>query len=310
MLFALRGAMVGLAFFGVVYCLLSVLVVIVWQGARLLRRNTGYSSARSLFALRVFPLVGAAFVTIVFALPAFFLLEGGMDEDLGTVIFSAGTLLLFAAGLVRVVTAQAGALRVREQWLRRSKALDNWVEAPTLRVPASAPPLLLCGISTPKILVSEAAIALLSPEELRVAIGHEVGHLGSRDNLKKLIQHGIPFPGMASLEHSWQAMAELEADASAVSSCSDALNLASALIKLCDIAPMNEPPAFTTGFAGLTSLVKVRVQRLLAWNEGIGHSRTTSWQWSLPGLFLLAYGAANYSHALLLTHRLTEWFIH
>lgn len=307
-MFVLRGLMVGLAFFGVCYCPLSLLVMLFWQAARHLHRESVFQSARALFALRIFPLAGSAFLTLAFAMPAFFRLEGGADEDLGTLIFSLGTVLLLAGGCIRIVAAQFGTARVLNEWMGESKALSCSPVTATFSAKHSAPPLLLYGICSPTVLVSEAAVALLSPEELKIAIEHEVNHLRSRDNLKKLILHGIPFPGMSSLERAWQERAEFAADAGAVSSHDDALNLAAALIKLCPLAPPKESPAFTTGLVTLTDMVNVRVRRLLAW-DGVRASRTR-WPWFLLVLPLGAYGVFAYGHALLLTHQFTEWFIH
>ncbi|HEY4905092.1 MAG TPA: hypothetical protein VIH89_16575 [Candidatus Sulfotelmatobacter sp.] len=310
MLFAFRGFMVALGFFGVVYCLLSVLVVGVWRCARPLCRNSAVAAARLLFGLRIFPLVGSAFITLAFALPAFFLLEGGMDEDIGTLLFSAGTLLLLAAGFVRILSAQKGALHVVAAWLKGAHALEAGAAVPILRANHGAPPLLLYGISTPQVLVSEAAVSLLSPEELRVAVRHEMGHLRSRDNLKKLILYGAPFPGMGSLERAWQEAAEFAADEAAVTNSADAVDLAAALIKLCELVPVQAQPAFTTGLVDITALIDVRVRRLLAWNENSSRFVRLRW-WFLPAVLVtLPYTAVHYSHALMFTHQLTEWFIH
>src|ERR1700722_17317118 len=116
--------MVALGFFGVVYCLLSVLVVGVWRCARPLCRNSAVAAPRLLFGLGIFPLGSAAFISLAFALPAFFLLEGGMDEDIGTLLFSAGTLLLLAAGFVRILSSQKGALPVVAVWLEGAPVLE------------------------------------------------------------------------------------------------------------------------------------------------------------------------------------------
>lgn len=131
-MFVLRGMMVALGFFGVFYCLLSLLVVCVWRCASLLRQDSAVGRARLLFGLRIFPVLGSAFLTLAFALPAFFLLEGGMDEDLGTLLFSVGTLMLLGAGLFRVVTAQVSASRVVAKWLKGSRSLDVDVSRPAL----------------------------------------------------------------------------------------------------------------------------------------------------------------------------------
>jgi Zn-dependent protease with chaperone function len=301
--------MVGLAFYGVCYCALSLLVVILWQLARLAQCHTLFRSARSLFALRLFPLAASAFLTLIFAVPAFFHLEGGMDEDLGTLIFSLGTLLLFAAGCVRIVAAQLGASRMITEWLAESKVLHANPFALMLSAKRRPPPLLLYGIRAPKVLVSESAVALLSAEELALALRHEENHLRFHDNLKKFILHGIPFPGMGDLERAWQESAEFAADEAAVSSSDEALNLASALIKMCSLAPAQEPPPFTTGLVGLTALVDARVHRLVAWNGTSLRAREIRWAWFML-LPAIGYGIFTYNHALLLTHRFTEWFIH
>jgi hypothetical protein len=309
-MFVLRGLMVGLAFFGVCYCTLSSLLAIFWIAARLCRFTSVFSSARSLFALRVFPLAMSALVTVVFAMPAFFLLEGKRDEDLGTLIFFVGTVLLLGAGLIRVVAAQVGTSRLLAEWLVESEILNSSLLVPTFLAKRSSAPLILYGICAPRIVVSETAAAVLSPKELTVAIRHETSHLRFRDNLKKFILHTIPFPGLGALERAWQEAAEFAADGAAVSSRAEALNLAAALIKLCYLAPVQEPPALTAGLVELTALVNVRVHRLLDWNTAKFHPRKTRWLWLPLVLVALGSGIVTYSHALLLTHRLTEWFIH
>jgi Zn-dependent protease with chaperone function len=309
-LFAVRSLVVGLGFFGVVYCLLSLLVVCGWHVVRLLFGNSGSKSARLLFRLRIFPLIGSAFVTLAFALPAFYKLEGGMDEDMGTLLFGVGTALLLGAGIVRVIMAQGRTSRMVAAWLRGAGVLDAGVPSTTLRVGQGGPPLLLYGISTPQVLVSENAVALLSPEELRVAVEHEMGHLRSRDNLKKLILHGVPFPGLGSLERAWQEAAELAADEAAVSSGTDAVDLAAALIKLCDLVPVHGSPAFTTGLVDTSALVNVRVRRLLAWEENHSGKLQSRWFFLFTVAAVLPYAVAHYGQVLLITHRLTEWLIH
>lgn len=308
-MFVLRGLMVGLAFFGVSYCTLSLLLAIFWAAARLFRSASMFRSARSLFGLRVFPLAASAFITLAFAMPAFFLLEGKSDEDLGTLIFSLGTVLLLGAGLIRVVAARIGTSRLLDEWLGESKILNSSLLTPTFLAKRSAPPLLLYGICAPKIVVSETATAVLSPKELAVAIQHEASHVRFHDNLKKFVLHTIPFPGLGLLERAWQEAAEFAADEAAVSSSDEALNLAAALIKLCRVAPLQQPPALTAGLVELTALVHSRVHRLLAWKTATLQPRKIRWLW-LPVLLVTAgSGIFTYGRVLLLTHQLTEWFI-
>jgi Zn-dependent protease with chaperone function len=199
---------------------------------------------------------------------------------------------------------------VVSHWLVGAHALDIDASEPVLQS-RQGPPLLLYGVAAPTVLASEAAVALLSPAELQVAVRHETGHMRSCDNLKKLLVYAAWFPGMAGLEQAWQEAAEFAADAAAISSCDDAVELASALIKLADLAPMCDLPAFTTGLVNCRALVERRVQRLLDWDETGSHALAKRW-WFLAsaGLAALSFTAAHYGQALLFTHRFTEWFIH
>jgi Zn-dependent protease with chaperone function len=315
MMFCLRAAIVGLGFFGVVYCLLSLLVVCAWRSTGLLCGKSAVGRARLLFAVRIFPLVGSALITLVFALPAFFLLERGrpVDEDFGTVLFSMGTILLLAAGLIRVMMARAKASRVISGWTEGAQSLDTVAIAPTIQV-RRGPPLLLYGIYKPRVLASETAVVRLSPDELRVAVQHEIGHLRSRDNLKRMIFHAAAFPGMASLDQAWQDAAEFAADEAAVSNCDEAVDLASALVKLADISPLEQPPAFTTGLLDRSALVRLRVRRLLDWKKSSSVAAQRRWWFDLSllslALAIIFYAGAHYGQSLLLTHQFTEWFIH
>jgi hypothetical protein len=311
-MFDIRGLLVSLGFFGVLYCLLSMLVVCVWRGANLLHGMSAKAFARFLFGLRMFPLVGSAVVTLAFALPAFWLLESGViDEDLGTLVFSVCTLLVLAAGLFRMMTARARTARVLADWMDGASILDAGASVPTYQAKPGIPSLLLCGVRRPKVLVSETAVALLSSDELCVSVRHEVEHMLSLDNLKKLIVHCCPFPGMGALERAWQEAAELAADDAAVSSRREAVELASALVKLSDLAPVEAVPAFATGLADVSMSVHLRVERLLDWNETkVRGVQAYGWCLLTLSLAAVAWSVINYNQALWLTHQFTEWFVH
>ena len=204
--------------------------------------------ANTLFILRVLPLAGSAFVTLVFAVPAFVLLESGtIDEDLGTLAFGVGAILIIAAAVFRVMSTRARTSRVVGEWVEGAETLDAGTATPTLQAKSGTPPLLLVRIPEPRVLVSETAVALLNGDELRVAVRHEIEHMRSRDNLKKLVVHCAPFRGMAGLENAWNEATELAADHEAVSNSDEAVDLAAALLKLSELAPVQEAPTLTTG---------------------------------------------------------------
>jgi len=301
-IFAARGIMVSLAFFALAYSFLSLLVLLAWRGMRFLSR-----SENLLYGLRVFPFVFSAAITVFLAFPSFLLLEAhSMDEDAGTFVLSASAALLLGAGLYQVIRAAARTRRVVAECLEGARGLTEDGATSALVSPRSVLPLMLIGIRVPKVLISEAARDVLSEGELRVAVRHEIEHLRSRDNLKKVILSCIPFPGMAGLERTWQEAAELAADRGAVRSREQALDLASALIKLSRRFPPQAAPAFTTGLVSVPGSVALRVEYLLAWKEDSDPARKR-WRYAVPLVFAAILGlAAKLGPVLVLMHSLTE----
>ena len=211
----------------------------------------------------------------------------------------------------RVMVAQSRTASIVAKWIEGARPFDAGTAAPTLQAKPGLPPLLLYGISQHKVLVSETAVALLTCDELRIAVQHEEGHIRSRDNLKKLILYAASFPGMGRLERAWQEAAEFAADEAAIANKNDAMDLAAALIKLGGVVPVLDSPAFTTGLVDMTALVSERVRRLLVWNDTASRPLNIGWWCCLAGVLAVApYIFANYSLALLFTHRFTEWLIH
>lgn len=311
-MFILRGIAVSLTFFVLLYSLLSLMVVSGWRYLKFSRSASAQRQADWLFGARVFPLLASAFVTLVLVVPSFVLREPrSIHEDMAVpLVLGLGCVLLFALGAFRVLAAQTRTSRVVADWLKGASALDAGVTAPTFRANCSTPPLTLVGVCSPRVLVSEATVALLNGDELRVAVRHEIAHMRSRDNLKKLVFHCSPFPGMASLENAWQEAAELAADDGAVASFSDALDLAAALIKLSRLMPVRGTPAFTMALVSGSGSVRSRVERLLAWDESKARQIQTRWRYALPPLLAAVLGTvAFYGPALTETHRITEWLV-
>jgi beta-lactamase regulating signal transducer with metallopeptidase domain len=312
MIFVLRVLLVALGFFGVLYCLLSLLLACAWRYSRRLRSNRSSMPAGTLFTLRVLPLAASAFITITLAIPAFLRLESNsIDEDLGTIVFCIVALVILAAGAYRAAKAHLDTSRVVAEWMKGAHPLDVGAITPALGVKSGAPPLLLVGIAVPQVVVSETAVALLTHDELRLALQHEMVHMRSCDNLKKLLFHCVPFPGMSNLENTWQEATELAADCDAVSNRGEAIDLAAALLKLAQSAPLQSAPALATGLVSDTMLVKSRVEALLNWNgSGRRDLRHREFYLFAPALAVTVYVFLHYSEALLLTHQITEWFVH
>jgi len=115
---------------------------------------------------------------------------------------------------------------------------------------------------------------------------------------------------MARLENAWQEAAELAADDGAVESICDALDLATALIKLSRLMPVRSTPAFTMALVSGSGSVRGRVERLLAWEESKAHPLQTRWGYALlPLVATVLCTIAVYGDVLTQTHRVTEWLV-
>jgi Zn-dependent protease with chaperone function len=250
--------------------------------------------------------------------PSFQLLEPrSIDEGMGIMPPALGicALLLIACGCFRVIAAQTTTSRVVARWLEGAHPLNvdaadqADTQTVTFRSRRETPPLTLVGVSKPRVLVSESTVALLSHDELHIALKHELAHMQSRDNLKKLAFRFCPFPGMAKLESAWSQTAELAADDAAVSNLDDAVDLAAALVKLSRLVPVEAAPVCTVGF--VTGSISARVARLLAWDEAgkAQPMRIRAWCVIPPVVVVLLCVFVTYGPALALTHEVTEWLV-
>ncbi len=311
-MFALRGIAVSLNCFVLLYCLLSVLVATVWRALKP-SQVAQQSVAAILFGLRIVPLVASVIVTCALVVPSFQLPEPlPLDEGMGAIplVLGAGALLWIAYGFCRAIGAQTRTTRAVTRWLEGAHRLNASANSPvTFQSRRESPPLILVGVRNPRVLVSESTVALLTHDELRMALKHELEHMKFRDNLKRLILVFCPFPGMAKLESAWSQAAELAADDAAVSNQRDALDLAAALVKLSRLVPVKAPPACTTGFVG--GAVSQRVERLLVWDEASKARRVRVRTWFIipPAVALSLLVTIAYGPVLALTHEVTEWLV-
>jgi Zn-dependent protease with chaperone function len=314
-MFIARGIGISLALFVLLYVPVSLAVsrswALLWQ---VFAPRTARGSANLLFALRIFPFVLASVFTLVFTLPSFLLLEPrSTDEAVGTAPLMLGLccLALLAAGIVQAALAQVRTSRALVKWMDGSTALESVDAVQVFRTGENAPSLTVAGVREPKVLVSEAAIAALTPLELRTALKHEMAHAQTYDNLKKLLFRFSAFPGMAGLERTWSEQSELAADDAAVSCSRDALDLAGALIKVSRLSTLRPQAALTTGLLHSSTALGTRVQRLVSWEKqpaaGTGSKHLRYALPSLGGVLFLV--VATYGSALTCVHEITEWLV-
>jgi len=312
-MFALRGLLLSASILILLYAALSLGIAGAWRIlVRIGRQRPARQTANLLFALRMMPLLLSALITCCFMVPSFLLLEPHSgNEALGSVpvVLACGCLLTFALGVFRAARAQARSSTVVANWVREAKAVSRNGEVPVFRVAQSIPAFTAAGIRRPKVLVSEAGAALLSESELRTALLHEFAHIRRRDNLKKLLLRFSACPGIAALEHAWLQAAEVAADDEAVSSLAEALDLASALIKLSRFSAMCSAPEFSTGLVhSPAASVDARVRRLIAWRAQRPPAGVRL-RWYLPALATVVCLAMTYSTTLIGMHEVTEWLV-
>jgi beta-lactamase regulating signal transducer with metallopeptidase domain len=320
-MFVVRGLAVSFSIFVMFYIALSVAVCCLWRTVwRYSRQVSARRCADWLFVLRMIPLAGAAVVTLAFAVPSFLLLEPRVTNEPVGVLSLTLSLCGVAALLAGIWKAVAASLRVSRtiaRWSREASAIDSSAagfdhSVPLMRISAPAPPLTAAGLMRPSVWLSGAAEFVLNERELRSALRHELVHVRHRDNLRKLALCLVTFPGMAELESAWRESTEMAADDAAVSSSSEALDLAAAVIKLSRLASLQVPLELTTALVHTPAeSVNARVERLLAWSSpGQSQASELSPRFVLfAAATMLATLAVTYSQLLVRVHAATEWLV-
>jgi len=317
-MFAARCIGVSLAVFVLLYVSLSLAVSRGWNLIRhAFQPRSARSSADLLFILRVLPLALSSLVTLGFTLPSFLLLEPrSTNEAVGGAPLALGfcCLILIGVGVARASMAQLRASRALVKWLDGSMLMGSQITesgeaVPIFRTGNDAPSLSVAGVCAPKVLVSEAAVAMLNPAELRTALRHEIAHALRYDNLKKLVFRFSVFPAMAGLEHAWSEETEMAADDAAVSSFNDALDLAAALIKVSRLGAMESSGELTMALLHSSTALRVRVQRLVTWKKKRKPQTHRRWLYAIPAAAAVVVVAATYGSVLNQMHAVTEWLV-
>ena len=313
-MFAARCLGISLAFFVLLYVPLSLAVSRGWRFVvAFLKPSSARRTADLLFALRLLPFAGGLAFTLIFTVPSFLLLEPrATNESVGTlpVILGIVCVMLLIIGLRKTISAQIRTSRAIMKWLEGSTVMEPCAVVPVFRTGNDAPSLTVAGVREPKVLVSEAAVAALNPAEMRAALKHELAHVRYYDNLKKLLFRFTVFPGMSELEAAWGEQSEFAADDAAVNSIGDALDLASALIKVSRLKPAQPVPAVANGLLHSSTALSHRIQRLFCWKDSSASAPDPRIWYALPpAIVTCAVVAATYGSTIAQIHALTEWLV-
>jgi beta-lactamase regulating signal transducer with metallopeptidase domain len=314
-MFLVRGMVVCFSAFALVYISFSILVVCGWATLeRVSRRFSARVAADALFTLRIFPMPAGLLVSLILVLPSFALLEStAIIEPIGAIplVLGVAGMAFVAIGFSKVVVAQVRTSRLLEGWLIEATFSQmSGGDVLLARVPGLAPGISVARDREPLILISEIAAKVLSEPELHAALRHELVHIRRWDNLKKLSFQACGFPGMRGLEQAWLCAAEMAADQAAVCSSNEALDLASALVKLSRFGAHVSPADIALALASTDAVsLNSRVDHLVVWQKDIPRTRGF-----LINALILVSGTtlclgATYGSLLVRLHAATEWLI-
>jgi Zn-dependent protease with chaperone function len=215
-----RLALLALAAFFLVQFAMGALVTML--APRVIRTSARLSSDRAagrLCMLRLAPAGVAMFVVVVFCIPSYLLLEPDSGEKVGwrCLVFAGLALVGWVISASRAARAWWDSRRyLRSSLANGRETVLHDAHAPVCLTVYPGPAVALAGIIHPRVIVTRAAAAVLSMEQLDVALRHERAHAESRDNLKRLAMllapNLLPRRTFAALEQAWARAAEWAAD--------------------------------------------------------------------------------------------------
>ena len=188
----LFATVLALAWFATVNAAASVAAAALgWVLDRTLTTVRPASAARVFFVVRLLPGVASLFFTIALFLPAHWRLEPtNADESAGyslVLLAAVGAAILVATAWRAWVAARATGW-IGRVWARRSqpRAIDAG-GVPVYGLPDTSPIVSLVGVFRPRLFVATQVLDALTADELDVSVAHELAHLRSRDNLKRVL---------------------------------------------------------------------------------------------------------------------------
>jgi len=308
--YILRGVATSLSVFLLSYTALFLAAIGVFVIARrFANRLRPAVLAKVLYALQIGPFAISGALVLGFVLPSFLRFEPtAILEPTGTLptALSLLALLLLGTGLYRGIAAYHRTCRVSREWKKNSVGIEH-PGFPVLQTGPAAPPLVVVGLCRQKLLISSSACELLTSSELLRAIEHESVHVRQFDNLKKLLLLLCCVLPVPSIETAWLEVLEEAADDNAVKTEREAVELASALVKVSRLAgPIADLAASLTGRSASLSR---RIDHLLAWrgtHTGSGQARAVQCCTLSVSLLAIVVTVVAYQSLLVNFHAATE----
>ncbi len=309
----MTGAVMGVSVVLASYFVGSTAGAVAVRAAWMVRRRVQATPAPRVLRLRLAPTAAGAALALCVVAPAFLLFEprdAGERVTLSLGLLALGGLALVATAAARLLRELFHTRRLVRDWERTARPIRLAAcPVPAFSVATVFPVVAVTGVIRPRLFVSAALLRRLTAAELSAVVGHEIGHLRARDNLKRLVLSACvdvaAWRGWGrELDERWHEAVEDAADDHAVHGSSAArLDLADALLKVARLSGSLDLACPTSAlFRG--ERVARRVRRLLV-DPGSSASRTMrGWRAALPGAAVVvgAFTLATTSpavHALL-----------
>src|SRR5918993_697265 len=245
----------------------------------LLWKCSARTRAEILFVMRIGPPVVAIVAIAAFMIPSYLIYEPHKtDEFVSWKLGALATLSAFGVGLAiwRGLQSWLATRSLLRGWLASATPIDlEGIGVRTFVLQHSFPIIAVVGAIRPRLFIANHVLDSLSEEELAAAISHEYGHLAAGDNFKRSVMRIsraalLIIPCGRSLDRAWSEASESAADEHAAQQSSqNALNLASALVRIARMIPKGQrqimPAAVSAFLVGSENApgVKVRVRRLV-----------------------------------------------
>ena len=172
--------------------LLSAAAAALWRVLSPVTENwTARMRTQTIFALRIFPSVGALIFVAFILTPAYLLFEPYSSGETISLKLSA-IVFISSIGIIMAF------YRIFGTWWKTRRLISNWikdaekieiadVDVPVYRMKHSFPVIAVIGFFRPQMFIAHQIFDSLNEQELQSAIAHEYGHLVARDNFKRAL---------------------------------------------------------------------------------------------------------------------------
>lgn len=252
-MYALLGISIVLAALLSINALATLLAAALWRLVAGRAQNWAADTrSQIIFALRLFPTLGAIACVLALLAPSYIAHEpAGTGETVSTKLAALAfvSLVGITLALWRGFASWRATRRLIADWLSHAEPLHlEGVAIPSYRIRHAFPVIAIVGAFKPKLFIASQIFDTLGKEEIAAAVAHERGHLATFDNLKRATLRACRnaltiVPCGRSLDRAWAEAAEAAADEYAARrGASVALDLASALVKIARIVPPRAKP--------------------------------------------------------------------